>query len=370
MRKLFDGAYDGASVFLTGHTGFKGAWMALWLAELGAKVTAYALPPETTPNLFDEAGVVSRVKHIEGDIRDREALYKALHDAKPEFVFHLAAQAIVRRSYDDPIDTFETNVMGTSHLLNALRDCGSVRSCVVVTSDKCYENLEWPHGYRETDAMGGFDPYSASKGCTELVTASFRRSYFHPEEYGKKHHVAIASARAGNVIGGGDWAESRIIPDFVRALSQGETLVLRNPGAIRPWQHVLEPLSGYLLLGARLKQLGIAYADGWNFGPMDAEPLSVERLVKQALEVWGSGNYIVESDGHPHEAHWLQLDIGKARAELQWRPLLNASEAIERTLSWYRAYYDELRGSGLQAACIQEIADYAGRMDYAMQGDA
>jgi len=324
-------AYRGKRVLVTGHTGFKGAWLTLWLCALGAEVQGYSLPPPTEPSLFDDLGLAARIRHTIGDVRDGEALKRAVQEFKPEYAFHLAAQPLVRTSYREPVLSFETNVMGTVHFLEALRGAGALKAAVVVTSDKCYENREWVHAYRESDAMGGYDPYSASKGCSELVVAAYRNSFFLEEGAG------VASARAGNVIGGGDWALDRLLPDCIRALEKGEAIVLRNPQAVRPWQHVLEPLSGYLHLALLLAQEKARYAAGWNFGPADDDVLSVLDVVKRAIACWGEGSYEVCAHGEPHEAQLLRLDIARARTYLHWRPVWGADEAIARSVAWYRA---------------------------------
>ena len=286
---MFEEFYSGKRVLVTGHTGFKGSWLTLWLTIMGAKVLGYALEPNTDPSLFNVLNLQKDIDHVIGDIRDFEKLREVITEFKPEIVFHLAAQPLVRLSYREPRLTYETNVMGTVNLLEAIRQTKSVRAVVNVTSDKCYENKEWVWGYREIDPMGGYDPYSSSKGCSELITAAYRNSYF------KNTEAAVASARAGNVIGGGDWAEDRLIPDIVRSLSQGKQIIIRNPKATRPWQHVLEPLSGYLLLGKLLYEKGQEFAEAWNFGPSDSSVMTVEEIVKKSIEIWGSGSYIVDS---------------------------------------------------------------------------
>ena len=328
-------AYNGRSVMVTGHTGFKGARIAEWLGTLGANITGYALDPPTQPNLFDALGLASRIRHVVADVRDRGRLAAEVQATQPSVIFHLAAQAVVRQGYVEPRQTFETNVMGTVNVLEAARACSSVRAVVIVTSDKCYENHDTNEAFRETDAMGGRDPYSASKGAAELVTAAYRASFF-------SDGAAIASARAGNVIGGGDWAEDRIIPAAARAVSAGNTLVVRNPDATRPWQHVLEPLSGYLWLGARLLHDGQQYAGAWNFGPASQSgDRSVRWVVEDFLAEWGAGSWSVAEDpsGQPHEAHRLGLDSSKAREQLGWAPVWDAPTAVARTAAWYREYY-------------------------------
>jgi CDP-glucose 4,6-dehydratase len=327
--------YSDRKVFVTGHTGFKGAWLAQWLARLGAKVTGYALDPPTQPNLFDAIELGSRVRHLSADIRDRDRLYAEVQAAQPSVIFHLAAQAIVRQAYAEPRDTFETNVMGTVNVLDAARACPSVRAVVIVTSDKCYQNQDADQVFRETDAMGGRDPYSASKGCAELVTAAYRDSFF-------STGATVASVRAGNVIGGGDWATDRIIPDCVRALVAGDPVIVRNPDAIRPWQHVLEPLSGYLHLGSLLLREGRPYQGPWNFGPTDeGGNRPVRWVVDRFLSEWGSGTWTTPADAasRPHEAHRLSLDSTKAREQLGWAPVWGGQAAVHQTASWYREYY-------------------------------
>ncbi len=337
MDSCFNDIYQGKRVLITGHTGFKGAWLTLWLKELGAKVMGYALTPPTNPNLFESVGLEDKIIHVIGDIRDEAKLLSVFQDFQPEFVFHLAAQPLVKLSYKEPRLTYETNVMGTINLYEAIRKTDSVRVVINITSDKCYENREWVYGYRETDPMGGYDPYSSSKGCVELVTSAYRNSYFNPKDYRKTHNVALASVRAGNVIGGGDWGEDRLIPDCVKALSQGKTIVIRNPKATRPWQHVLEPLSGYLWLGALMLQDGEKYSGEWNFGPND--DLKVEDVVNKIIDVWGYGEYKINPDGNLHEALSLKLDISKAAFYLKWMPVHRVDGALERTINWYKEYY-------------------------------
>jgi CDP-glucose 4,6-dehydratase len=333
-------AYRGKRVFLTGHTGFKGGWLALWLSELGAEVTGFSLPPDTDPSFFALAGVGEHCRHLEGDIRRPDALARALSEARPDYVFHLAAQALVRRSYDKPIETLETNVMGTAHLLEAIRQEHLRCAVVIVTSDKCYENREWVYGYREHEPMGGHDVYSMSKGATELVVSSFRRSFFPPAELAR-HGVALATARAGNVIGGGDWAPDRLVPDIARALAAKRPVPVRNPGSVRPWQHVLEPLGGYLLLGARLAGIGAdrreTFCDAWNFGPLPDATVTVRHLVERMIHHWGQGSWEDRSDpAAPHEAGLLSLSIEKAQRVLGWKPRWSFDEAIRHTARWYQ----------------------------------
>ena len=351
-------AYAGKRVFVTGHTGFKGSWLSIWLRELGATVTGYALPPDTKPCLFEAARVGEGMHSVEGDVRDLPQLRRALAEAEPDIVLHLAAQALVRKSYDDPITTLQTNVLGTANVLEALRLERRPCAAVMVTSDKCYENRGWSYGYREDDPMGGHDVYSMSKGAAELVIASWRRSFFAPEAF-NSHGIAVASARAGNVIGGGDWCLDRIVPDCVRALAHGEPVPVRNPRAVRPWQHVLEPLGGYLLLGARLAAGQVDLCAPWNFGPRleDAQP--TQRLVELFIERWGEGRWEDRHDpGQPHEAKFLRLSIEKAQALLGWLPRWNLQKTIEHTADWYRGYYRDPPAQGMRDLCVQQIRSY------------
>jgi len=336
---MFNNIYKGKRVLITGHTGFKGSWLSLWLKQLDAEVIGYSLDPPSAPNNFQVCGLEQNLVHNHGDVRDYEQVLSVFKKYKPEFVFHLAAQPLVRFSYENPRLTYETNVMGTANILDAVRETESVRAVVNVTSDKCYENKEWVWGYRENDPMGGHDPYSSSKGCAELVASAYLSSFFPPETYGNKHRVALGTVRAGNVIGGGDWGEDRLIPDCIRALSEGKEIVIRSPNAVRPWQHVLEPLSGYLLLGAKLWEEGPKYSGAWNFGPRDDEAWTVEDVVKETIHYWGEGSYRVESHGNPHEAHWLKLDCSKARIDLKWEPRYPVKQALEKIIEWYRMFY-------------------------------
>lgn len=343
------------TVFITGHSGFMGGWLALWLQQMGAKVIGYALAPPTEPSLFEAARVVEGMSSLEGDIRDFARLRSVLADCRPEIVFHLAAQSLVRRSYTDPLETYATNVLGTAQVLEAVRSVAGIRSVLCVTSDKCYENREWPWGYRENEAMGGFDPYSSSKGCAELIISAYRRSFFHPAQHAK-HGVAVASARVGNVIGGGDWAEDRLVPDVIRALSARQPIHVRNPQAIRPWQHVLEPLAGYLLLARMLYEDGSAFAEGWNLGPGEEDVWSVSRLVERLVTLWGDGPGWERDDGdHPHEAQCLKLDCAKARTRLGWAPRWSLDRGLRATIDWYRAYAS---GADMRAMTLAQIAQF------------
>jgi len=343
--------WKGRRVFVTGHTGFKGSWLCLWLKQLGAEVTGYALEPATDPSLFTVADVAGGMNSIVGDIRDREKLAQAMLEAKPEVVIHMAAQALVRYSYQHPVETYEVNVMGTVNLLEAVRSCDSVRTVLVITSDKCYENQEREAGYREHEPMGGFDPYSNSKGCAELVVSAYRQSFF---ENGK--HIAIATARAGNVIGGGDWSEDRLLPDMVRAFSTGEGVVIRNPSAVRPWQHVFEALHGYLLLLERMNDKPETFSQGWNFGPDEQDARDVAWIVERFANMWGDAAWRVEPDGENlHEATLLKLDCTKARRELAWQPVLELEQAIAWISDWYRHHHD---GGDMVAFSKQQLQAY------------
>ncbi|MEA3434998.1 MAG: CDP-glucose 4,6-dehydratase [Thermodesulfobacteriota bacterium] len=361
MDNYFRKIYKNRKVLITGHTGFKGSWLSLWLTELGAKVIGYSLEPPTKPNLFEAINLKDTIIHIIGDVRDEEYLTTVFEENQPEFVFHMAAQPLVRLSYKVPKLTYETNVMGTVNVLEAVRKTDSVGVCVVITSDKCYENREWVYGYRETDPMGGYDPYSSSKGCAELVTAAYRKSFFNPEDYGEKHGVALSSVRAGNVIGGGDWGDDRIIPDAISALSQKKTVVIRNPLATRPWQYILEPLTGYLLLGALMHRGGARYNGAWNFGPNDESITTVEELIKLVIERWGNGNYTIDTSNHPHEAGLLKLDTSKVRALLGWKPIYDIYDVVDKTIIWYKNFYEGMEEKELHKLMVEEIWEYVNR---------
>lgn len=348
--------WEGKRVFLTGHTGFKGAWLSIWLHLLGAEVTGYALEPPTSPSLFVLAGVDRLVRSSIADVRDLGRLQAEMTAARPEIVIHLAAQPLVRDSYKLPVETYSINVMGTVNLLEAVRNCPGVKGVVNVTTDKCYENREWGWGYRENEPMGGYDPYSNSKGCSELVTAAYRSSYFNANDY-QNHGVALASARAGNVIGGGDWATDRLVPDCLQALFNNEKIVIRNPQAIRPWQHVLEPLAGYLLLAQRLYEEGPRFAQGWNFGPREEDAQPVEWIVQKLCSMWGKGaSYELGGGEHPHEAHYLKLDCSKARSELGWQPRWGLERALQSIVAWSEAY---LGKRDLREVCLRQIEEYS-----------
>jgi len=352
--------WKGKKVFITGHTGFKGAWLCLLLHRLGAEVIGYALKPPTEPSLFNLCKIDSYMVSNIGDIRDYDNLLQILKQEQPEIIIHMAAQSLVRDSYKNPVETYAINVMGTVHLLEAIRHVDSIKAVVNVTTDKCYENKEWVWGYREDEPMGGYDPYSNSKGCSELVTASYRNSFFNLNDY-EQHGVAIATARAGNVIGGGDWAEDRLIPDCIRALGSGKNIRIRNPYAIRPWQHVLEPLSGYLLLAEKLYKNGSKYASGWNLGPDDSDAKTVEWIVQKLCVLWGGKvGYEMDCGHHPHEANFLKLDCSKAKRYLNWQPRWDLEHTLGKIVQWeweYRAHQDVTR------VCLQQINEYMNSED-------
>jgi len=352
MMTDFGKSFQNRKVLVTGHTGFKGAWLSLWLHQLGARVTGYALPPPTNPSLFRLCRIDNILDHHIGDVRDGDSLSRIIDKTKPDFVFHLAAQSLVRASYEKPLETLQTNIMGTANLLAACRYLKKGCAVVVVTSDKCYENREVLTGYRETDPMGGSDPYSASKGCAELVTACWRKSFFK-----ERDNIRIASARAGNVIGGGDWAKDRIVPDCIAALQSGRPIVVRNPEAVRPWQHVLDPLFGYMTLAARLRgRNGQDYCSGWNFGPQAGNSRTVALLVNNIIECWGAGSWRRAGSKSLHEATLLSLDCKKARKELGWRPKWNFPKTVRETTAWYKAWDDGEKD--LMKLCIDQIRDF------------
>lgn len=343
-------------VLLTGHTGFKGGWLSLWLQNLGAEVIGYSLPPPTTPNLFETAEIANGMTSILGDIRDLDHLQTVIAQYQPDIIFHLAAQPLVRYSYLNPVDTYATNVMGTVNLLEAVRRVGGIKVVINITSDKCYANREWVWGYREDEPMGGYDPYSNSKGCAELVTSAFRDSFFNPGQF-QKHGTAVASVRAGNVIGGGDWAEDRLIPDIIRAMLNRKPIIIRNPQAIRPWQHVLDPLHGYLMLAEKLWEEGPTYAEGWNFGPSEGDAKPVSWMVETLIQLWGNHHpWEIDKVSHPHEARYLKLDCSKARSRLGWEPRLNLSTALGFVVEWYKAY---LNSENIAKITQQQIESFS-----------
>ncbi len=347
--------WQGRRVFLTGHTGFKGSWLSLWLHKLGAQVRGYALDPCTEPNMFTLAGVGALMEDVRGDVRDYANLQASMTEFAPEVVFHMAAQPIVRRSYSDPVGTYATNVMGMVHLLEAVRKTPSVRAVVCITTDKCYQNQEWIWPYRENDPLGGYDPYASSKACAEIVCAAYRTSFF-PLDRLHQHHVAVATARAGNVIGGGDWSEDRLIPDLVRGLRSGQAVLIRRPNAIRPWQHVLESLHGYMILAQELLAQPARFASAYNFGPSDEDVWPVQRIANKLMGIWGNGaSWIRDSVPSVHEDQVLRLDASKARVELRWQPKLKIEAALEWTMAWYRAWD---QGDNMAEFTEKQIAEY------------
>lgn len=353
--------WQGKRVFLTGHTGFKGSWLALWLKSMGAKVYGYSLAPASSPSLFEKAKIAQYIDESTiGNICDYAALEAAFKKAQPDIVFHLAAQALVRYSYLNPIETYQTNVMGTVNLLEVIRAYGKTKACVIVTSDKCYENKNQHEGYVESDEMGGYDPYSSSKGCAELVTSAYRRSYFAVEKF-ETHGLSLASVRAGNVIGGGDWAEDRLIPDMIRAFIKNEKVIIRQPEAVRPWQHVLEPLNGYLVLAEKMWSQGAKYSQSYNFGPYDQDTQPVKWIVDKLSALWGDGaSYeLVENFKGPHEAAILRLNINKAESELGWHPRWSLSQTLEKIVVWYKT--TQKSPEGAQNLCLQQISEYGER---------
>ncbi|CEK39031.1 CDP-glucose 4,6-dehydratase [[Clostridium] sordellii VPI 9048] len=346
----FKGVYKDKVVLVTGHTGFKGSWICMWLNMLGAKVIGYSQEPNTNPNLFDICNLEKNMVSVIGDIRDEECLYNTIKKYKPEIIFHMAAQPLVRLSYEEPKMTYETNVIGTLNLFEVVRKSNCVKSIINITTDKCYENKEWIYGYRETDSMGGYDPYSSSKACVELLTNSYRNSFF------KKQNIGIATVRAGNVIGGGDWSKDRLIPDIVKNISINNEITIRNPDAVRPWQHVLEPLSGYLWLGCLIMEDNERYGQGWNFGPEDSDILRVKEVLDTSIEIWNKGKYKIDLSEQPHEAKLLKLDISKAKMDLKWKPVYNSYEAIHKTIDWYVEFYE--RNSDMREFTINQIKEY------------
>jgi CDP-glucose 4,6-dehydratase len=348
--ELIDQFWKNKRVLLTGHTGFKGAWMSLWLHSMGAKVQGFALPPPTMPSLFEQASLGELIKSTIGDLRDFVAISKVVNDFKPEIVFHMAAQPLVRYSYDEPLETYATNVMGTVHLLESLRTISSVRAVINVTTDKCYENREWVWGYREEDAVGGYDPYSSSKACSELVTAAYRQSFF------DKAGIAVATARAGNVIGGGDWAKDRLVPDILRAFEKKQPVSIRNPNSVRPWQHVLEPLSGYLRLAEKLWAEPKVFSQAWNFGPKDEDAKSVAWIVEAIANKWGKeASWTLNDEENHHETNYLKLDISKVRQSIGWSPRWTLNQAIDNVVEWQKNW---LSGSNVREQSFVQIAKY------------
>ncbi|MEP1488981.1 MAG: CDP-glucose 4,6-dehydratase [Algibacter sp.] len=343
--------WEGKKVYLTGHTGFKGSWLSLWLQSMGAIIKGYALEPNTSPALFNEARVSERMESEIGDIKNLEQLSKSMKSFNPDILIHMAAQPLVRLSYLEPVDTYATNVMGTVNVLESARFCLNLKSIVSVTTDKCYENNEWEWGYRESEPMGGYDPYSSSKGCAELVTSAYRRSFFNTE-----NEASVASARAGNVIGGGDWSDDRLIPDILRAFEKHKPVIVRNPLSTRPWQHVLEPLSGYLVLAERLFEDRNKFAEGWNFGPKDEGCKSVQWILDKMVSSWGEGaSWKLDENNNPHEAGFLKLDCSKAASKLKWIPNWNLEDTLDSIIQWHQNY---IVGNDVKQLCLKEINKY------------
>jgi CDP-glucose 4,6-dehydratase len=339
IQNLFDSIYKNKRILITGHTGFKGSWLSLWLKELGADVTGYSLEPQTKPNHFEllKQDIIS----IIADIREKEKVEKAILEVKPDIVFHLAAQAIISDSYNDPVGTFKTNIMGTINVLEACKKIKSVKAVVIITSDKCYDNKESSRGYKETDPVGGYDPYSASKGCTEIATSSYRSSFFNLNNYGITHNTLIASCRAGNIIGGGDWGKDRLIPDIMRSIQNKEEVIIRSPNSTRPWQHILEPLRGYLMLGQKLLEGKKEFAEAWNFGPLIENYITVEQVIKDIEKEYGKFIYrITKRTDMFHETNCLKLDSSKAYCKLGWKPILNYHLSMKKTIEWYKEYFE------------------------------
>ena len=352
MDKKF---WNGKKILITGHTGFKGGWLSLWLQHLGANVIGLSLDPPTTPSLYERANVAKGMLSLREDIRNGDNIKKIFYEYQPEIVFHLAAQPLVRYSYQEPVETYETNVMGTLNILEGIRSIESVRAAVMITTDKCYDNKEWVWGYRENDPLGGYDPYSSSKGAAELLIASYRNSFFPKDKY-HKHKTAIATVRAGNVIGGGDWGEDRLIPDIIRSFQKRQSVEIRNQNSIRPWQHVLEPLSGYIKLAELLTNYGTKYAEAWNFGPKEEDALPVSYIVEQMTKMWGNNLSWVLSDGeHPHEANYLKLDCSKAHAQLRWNPKWGLDKALQKIIEWHEVEYSN---GNCKDICLSQIDEY------------
>ncbi|WP_121662037.1 CDP-glucose 4,6-dehydratase [Metabacillus litoralis] len=353
MTINFVDTFKDRTVLVTGHTGFKGTWLTIWLNMLGAKVIGYSLDPLTNKDLFVLSGIENKITDIRGDIRDQHAIENVFEQYRPEIVFHLAAQPLVKYSYSHPKETYDVNVMGTMNILEAIRKTDETRVGIFITTDKCYENKEWVWGYREIDPVGGYDPYSSSKACSELLVASYRNSYFNEKNF-SEHGKIISTVRAGNVIGGGDWAEDRIVPDSVRAIEKRKPISIRSPKSIRPWQHVLEPLSGYLLLTSQILTHGPAFSGAWNFGPGEEGNVSVENLVSLLVDIWGEGTWEINQQADVHEANLLSLDISKAKHQLNWLPKWNIHETIEKTVHWYKSY----KNCDIYNLCTNQIVDY------------
>ncbi len=349
-------SYKNKKVLITGHTGFKGSWLSLWLKTLGADVIGYALTPPTEPSMFNALTLENQIKSIIGDITDTEKLQGVFKEYKPDIVFHLAAQPLVRLSYSEPVKTYETNVIGTLNVLESARNCGTVKAFVNITTDKCYENMEVNRGYKEDEPMGGYDMYSSSKGCVEIMSSSYRRCFLQKSFNGS---YPMATARAGNVIGGGDWAKDRLVPDCIRAITSNQKIEIRNPIAIRPWQHVLEPLGGYLLLGKKLLNKGYQYAQAYNFGPEESSTLKVSEIATKIVNYWGSGDVVIHKKDDLHEAGLLMLNIDKAKTQLKWQPIYDADKAVERTVAWYKAFYNN---EDMLQFTLKQIAEYEDKL--------
>ncbi len=348
------GFWKNKRVFITGHTGFKGSWLSLWLHSLGACVKGYALKPPTNPSLFEEAKVDNKIQSEIGDIRNLDQLKKSMLEFKPDILIHMAAQSLVILSYENPVETYDINALGTAKVLEAAKTCPNLRAIINVTSDKCYENKEWEWGYRENEPMGGYDPYSSSKGCAELITSSYRQSFM------KEKGIGLASARAGNVIGGGDWADMRLIPDILRAFEKNIPVIIRNPTAIRPWQHVLEPLSGYLLLVEKLYKTPNQYASAWNFGPENNNTKSVEWILNKMVSKWQGASWKLDQDDYSHEACTLHLDISKAKSKLNWHPVWEIEHTLDKSIQWHQAWINK---KDIHTICMREIEEYMRDMD-------
>jgi CDP-glucose 4,6-dehydratase len=341
--------WQGKRVFITGHTGFKGSWLSLWLHSLGVQVKGYALNPPTSPSLFNEAKIDLIIESQINDIRDQDALYESMMAFNPDILIHMAAQPLVRYSYDAPIETYEVNVIGTAKVLEVARSCANLKAIINITTDKCYENDNRTQGYKEDDSMGGYDPYSSSKGCAELVASAYRRSFLQDQGIG------IASVRAGNVIGGGDWADDRLIPDILRSFEKNKPVIIRNPKATRPWQHVLEPLSGYLVLAQKIYRNQEKYAEGWNFGPNEQDVRPVAWILDKMIDKWPESSWELDLGSNPHEAGFLQLDITKAKSKLGWKPVWGLGYTLEKIVNWHKAW---LNKEDMQIVCLSEIKDY------------
>jgi len=357
VKSCFQNFYNNKNVFITGHTGFKGSWLSVMLKELNAKVAGYSLEPPTDPNLFDILKLKNKINHLTGDVRDKDNFFRSIKDAQPEIIFHLAAQSLVRRSYTDPVLTYETNLLGTLNLLEFSRQVKSIKAVVIITTDKCYENKEWIYAYRENDPLGGYDPYSSSKACAELISSAYRQSFFNIDDFGKSHNTAVATVRAGNIIGGGDWTDDRLVPDIIRSLTGNKELIIRNPDSIRPWQHVLEPIAGYLYLASLMYKDGKSFSEAFNFGPNSSDIFTVEEVVKKSVKAWGKGSYKIKKDNKLHEAKFLRLDTGKSQFKLNWKPVYNADQAINKTINWYKEYYQN-KNSDIYNFTVSQIDAY------------